>query len=214
MTSGPDFWRKIQDRVIAADMPEDWQFDTLIVDEGQDFQSEWFDMLRLFAPKNADILWLEDRDQSLRQVNRPDLEGFVGYRATTNYRSPETIARFIQRETDFSFECGSNLPGLGVGLHDCKKPEDQPAIVRRIISDLRGKGFDYADIILLTLRGATNSIFSDRDRVGNVFLRRFTGEYDMFGNQVLTNGQGFRLSKIGGKDGPTAVRSARVTLDD
>lgn len=189
MTSDPDFWLKIQDRVVAAKMTKDWQFDTLIVDEGQDFQAEWFDMLQLFLEENADILWLEDRDQSLRRVNPPDLQGFVGYRATTNYRSPESIARFILREPDFEFECGNDLPGLGVGLHDCEKPEDQPGIVRRVIAELRGKGFDYSNIVLLTLRGVSNSVFSDRDRVGNVSLRRFTGEYDLFGNQVLTDGQ-------------------------
>ena len=42
---------------------------------------------------------------------------------------------------------------------------------------------------MLTLRGLKNSVFSTRERVGNFTLRRFTGEYDLFGNQVLTPGQ-------------------------
>ena len=32
-------------------------------------------------------------------------------------------------------------------------------------------------------------MFSDQEKVGNVSLRRFTGDYDLFGNQLSTDGQ-------------------------
>ncbi|HEX9781645.1 MAG TPA: ATP-binding domain-containing protein, partial [Opitutaceae bacterium] len=47
----------------------------------------------------------------------------------------------------------------------------------------------YDDIVILTCRGVANSVFSEREKVGAVKLRRFTGGYDLFGNQVLTDGR-------------------------
>ena len=43
----PGFWSAIQDRVLAAPIPQDWRFDTLIVDEGQDFAADWLEILHL-----------------------------------------------------------------------------------------------------------------------------------------------------------------------
>ena len=43
--------------------------------------------------------------------------------------------------------------------------------------------------MVLTCRGAANSVFSTCEKVGKVRLRRFTGNYDLFGNQLSTDGQ-------------------------
>ena len=44
-------------------------------------------------------------------------EGVVGYRCRLNYRSPESIARFMRNMLPFEFELGNDLPGLGMGVH-------------------------------------------------------------------------------------------------
>ena len=54
--SDAEFWSRIQDQVMAAPIPESWMFDSVIVDEGQDFEPEWFDILKLFARDDADIV--------------------------------------------------------------------------------------------------------------------------------------------------------------
>src|SRR5262249_52936538 len=56
----PDFWLNVQERVIGETIGSDWKFDALIVDEGQDFERQWSEILQLFLNSNADILWLED----------------------------------------------------------------------------------------------------------------------------------------------------------
>ena len=98
----PGFWDKVQDRVIGESIEDDWKFDTLVVDEGQDFEPQWAEILQLFLRPNADILWLEDPDQKIRMpqdrnsVQVPAYSkfgpSFVGYHARANFRSPETIA--------------------------------------------------------------------------------------------------------------------------
>ena len=64
-TINPRFWQEVQEQVIGAAIPDDWLFDTLVVDEGQDFEQEWYDILKLFLTPNAGILWLEDADQNI-----------------------------------------------------------------------------------------------------------------------------------------------------
>ena len=39
------------------------------------------------------------------------------------------------------------------------------------------------------MRGFNNSVLSGRERVGNYTLNRFTGDYDLLGNQILSDGQ-------------------------
>jgi hypothetical protein len=56
-------------------------------------------------------------------------------------------------------------------------------MVVRLVRELNQRGFTYQDIVVLTCLGVSNSVFSEREKVGNVSLRRFTGDYDLFGNQ-------------------------------
>jgi hypothetical protein len=185
----PSFWVRVTELVAGESIPEEWKFDTLIVDEGQDFEQEWVEILKLFLRDDQEILWLEDQDQNLRDQPPVVLDGFVGYRARRNYRSPESIARFIRRTLPFKFEGANDLPGLGVGVTPYSKAADQPTAVGRIVNGLLGQGFSYDDIVILTLRGSGESVFSGRERVGGYNLRRFTQGYDLFGNQLMTPGK-------------------------
>ena len=140
----PNFWQDIQDRIIGETIGADWKFDALIVDEGQDFEAQWTEILRLFLKPDADILWLEDPDQAIRldkandSASEPAYKSlgsqFVGFRARANYRSPETIARYIQRVLPFDFLPSNPLPGLGVGAVTYKAPEDQSKRVAAIVT--------------------------------------------------------------------------------
>ena len=138
----------------------------------------------------ADILWLQDPEQNIRMQAPVQLPpSFVGYRCITNYRSPTSIARFIRRNLEVDFECGNDLPGLGVGLWQYDEPEEQDAIVGDLVRNLLRRGFTYRDIVVISLRGIGNSRFGAIDTVGDVRLRRFTGAYDDLGNQIMSDGE-------------------------
>ena len=191
----PGFWTGAQEKVIAQTVGEDWTFDTLIVDEGQDFDAEWFDILSLFLAPGAAIVWLEDADQAIRYGLGPRdalderLEGFVGYRTRANFRSPLLVADAIRdRLPMFEFEAANPLPGLGVG-HHAEPVEKQSRRVAAIVSDLLKQGFRHEDIVVLSLRGVSGATLSGAERVGNFTLRRPTGTYDLLGNQEFTSGQ-------------------------
>lgn len=190
-SNAPGFWSDLVEQAVGETVSDDWLFDTVIVDEGQDFEPEWFEILRLFARPDADILWLEDPNQALSNQPPIDLSthGFIGFRAETNYRSPDRIARFLQAALPFPFTPGNTLPGLGVGVTQYDSPDQQGGDVARIVAELIQQGFRHSDIVVLSLRGMQSATFAKAERIGPFTVKRFTGEYDLFGNQLSTAGQ-------------------------
>jgi superfamily I DNA and RNA helicase len=195
----PNFWENIQERVISETIGPDWKFDALIVDEGQDFEPQWSEILGLFLRPESDLLWLEDIDQTIRSnhengpISVPAYEklapDFIGFHTRANYRTPETIARYIQHVLPFEFLPCNPLPGLGVGVTTYKEANDQDRRVTTIVTKLIRTGFRHSDIVILSMRGRERATFTPEVRVGTFTLSKFTGEYDLLGNQVFTNGQ-------------------------
>jgi hypothetical protein len=195
----PSFWEDVQERVIGETIGPEWKFDALIVDEGQDFEPQWSEILRLFLKPDADLLWLEDPDQAIRldRINNSSSEAayeklasnFIGFRAQANYRSPESIARYIQRVLPFDFLPSNPLPGLGVGVATYKEAGEQSKRVAAIVTDLVRTGFRHSDIVILSMRGLARATFAQEKRVGAFTLSRPTGGYDLLGNQLFENGQ-------------------------
>ena len=188
MISDPGFWQRVQEQVLVQEIVDESKYDTLIVDEGQDFEQEWFEIMQIFLRDDANILWLEDGDQNLQEKLPVSLDGFVRYNSMINYRSPESIARFIKDTLSFPFEQGNDLPGLGVVVHGYKDAGEQPKIVGKIVQQLMRHGFSPNDMVVISCRGAQSSVFSKLDQVGGVALLHFTGEYDEDGHQIMTEG--------------------------
>ena len=196
MRSSPDFWddaiRQLEAQALADTPSGDWHFDTLVVDEAQDFEDAWFQALRLFLPDDADVLWLEDPNQNVRGADPLGLQaqGFVGYRSLLNYRSPTSIAEVIQQALpEFEFVAANDLPGLGVGITSYRDRSEQPRLAGRLVGRLLQQRFRLQDIAILSCRGVASTALKDVERVGNRTLKRFTNDYDLLGNQVYSRGQ-------------------------
>jgi hypothetical protein len=182
-------WQRLREQLVAADIPESAKFDCLVVDEGQDFEQEWFDILELFLKPDAAILWLEDPLQNLRRTRPVNLPGFATYREPANFRSPQSIGRFIKRALEVDFEQRNPLPGLGVLVHTYDDPQNQPKIVAHRINELLKLGFDHEEIAIVSCIGMRQSLFSRCERLGPLPVRRFTGKYDVTGRQIYTEGR-------------------------
>jgi superfamily I DNA and RNA helicase len=183
------YWKEIQDLVIEENIPEDWLFDSLIVDEGQDFEQEWFEILKLFLrSENSDIVWFEDQGQNLTRKKPVELDGFVTYHSKVNYRTPQSIAKYIDKQLNINFECGNDLPGLGVEEHHLENIKDKEKFLDQVVSKLVKKGFSQDQIAILSFRGIGKSDYLTIKQFGNFKLKKFTGEYDKNGNQLYTDG--------------------------
>jgi hypothetical protein len=184
----PGFWNGMLERVTAETVPQNWLFDTVIVDEGQDFEPEWYEILRLFLREPGNVFWFEDPLQNLYDKPAVVLDGFITYRCRENFRSPRSIADYIRRTLDFEFTSRNPFPGTGVGVHPYAGADSQVEIVERLLRTLRKDGFAESDIAILTCQGLHRSVFGGMEEIGNIPLKTFTGDYDENSNQVYTDG--------------------------
>ena len=187
-SSESGFWRGVQEQLVGADLSAAPKYDCLVVDEGQDFKPEWYEILQLFLEDDATQLWLEDPLQNLRETDPVPLPGFVTYRETANFRTPLSIAGFIKGTLESEFEQRNLLPGLGVAMFDYDKPTELPGILERRIKELGRVGFKPADIAIVSCRGMGSTALKDVVKIGKHDVRKFTGEYDANSEQIYTQG--------------------------
>ena len=183
------FWPDVQERLVAADLTDTPKYSCLIVDEGQDFLAEWHEIMQLFLPEDAVQLWLEDPLQNLRGTDAVPLPGFVTYNETSNFRTPTSIAGFIKQSLGQEFRQRNMLPGLGVQIFEySRKNQLEGKLVHRI-NELVKAGFKLGDIAIISCRGMDSTALRETERLGQHFIRRFTGKYDENDNQVYTEGK-------------------------
>lgn len=207
MSSNPDSWASVHDTVIGEEIPDNWLFDTVIVDEGQDFRQSWHDIVEIFQKEGGDFIWLEDQMQNLSDTEPVSLKNFVTYHEKNNYRSPVRIAQYIKRVLPFEFEIGNVHAGMSVAVHGYKKPDEQPEIVSRIIDRLVKRGFRLSEIVVISCRGIGSSSLAGVDNFGNHSVRKFTGDYNEDGEQVYQEGDVFydSIYRFKGQEAPAVI---------
>lgn len=191
--AAPDVWEKIEAEMTASPLPANWQYDVLIVDEGQDFSAAWRDiLLRMLKPEGRAI-WLEDPNQNLYGKQSVPLPDWVTLHSDTNYRSPRQIVELLATigATDTPVEAGS--PFKGADIEELVYPDgDTEAMLaqtRRAVTLCLGAGFTREDIAIASFRGREKSAILHLDQLSDVHtLKSFTGEYDLFGNPQYRDG--------------------------
>ena len=166
------------------------QFDELIVDEGQDFKAGWERNLQRFLRPGGRAWWLEDPMQNLYARAPLELPGWVTLRSDTNYRSPRDILDTLNRLLPLAHpvEAGSPLSGSEVEcLTYCNTRGLIDTTVGAITQSI-GAGFKRSHIAVISFRGRENSKLAPYEKLGPYTLRAPTGQYDLLGNPVLTDG--------------------------
>jgi hypothetical protein len=180
---------------VGAPFPADadlsaWQFDELIVDEGQDFEPPWFDnLMRLLRPDGR-AWWLEDPMQKLYRRESVVPPNWVKIHSNTNYRTPadmlEQIAGLLKLP-DITHG-GSPLRGAGMAIKTYDNTEQLSEATRRAVTECLGAGFRRDMIALITFKGRDKSSLMQQGQLGPNRLKKFTGEYDMLGSPVFSDG--------------------------
>ena len=183
------FWRNVQELLYEANSNDTPKYDCLIVDEGQDFLAEWHEIIQLFLTEDAVQLWLEDPLQNLRGTDAVPLPGFVTYNETSNFRTPTSIAGFIKQSLGQEFRQRNMLPGLGVQMFEYSRKNQLEGKLAHRINELVKAGFSLDDIAIISCRGMESTALRETDRLGQHYVRRFTGKYDEHENQIYTEGE-------------------------
>lgn len=183
------------DRMVleAEKLPVDpaFRFDSVIVDEGQDFPAAWRDLVFAHAHENARLLWLEDPLQNLYARDPVALPGWVGLRAHSNYRSPRPVVRMLQALIDNGppIEAASPLDADEVEVITYEDTEALTGAVKEAIRRCYAAGFRKEDVAVVSFRGREHSRLFGHTRIGPHSLRQFTGRYDNSGQPLFTTGE-------------------------
>ncbi len=192
----PDFSRpgafdSLLEQAAALPAEEGWRFDSLIVDEGQDFTEPWRDLALRHLRREGRALWLEDPLQNLYLRPPVQLPGWVGLRAQGNYRSPRALARMLQAlvPADHSVEALGPLAGEVPTLLVYRDAEELPAQVKEALRLCQAEGFRRSELALLSFRGREQSALFQFEQLGPHRLKTFGGGYDLLGQPIYSQGE-------------------------
>jgi superfamily I DNA/RNA helicase len=188
--SDRDAFPRLEEDFSTIDPGQAWRFETLIVDEGQDFHAEWRDPLLRLLGAGGSAWWLEDPMQNLYGRPAVPLPGWVVLRCDTNYRSPRDILEHINRivALDRPVEAGSPLSGSEVDISTYTGTQGLIEATKRALTKAIGRGFKRDMIAVVTFRGREHSALAPYDRLGPHALKAFTGRYDLLGSPIHTEG--------------------------
>ncbi len=192
----PEVFRRMEQALAAADLPPTWQYDVLIVDEGQDFSEPWRDSLLRMLKPGGRAIWLEDPLQNLYGRAPLSLQGWVLLRSSSNFRSPRQIVDLLSGMAErhghqAPIEAASPFLGADVDLltyagHDQLDLQEK---TKQAISHCLAQGYARHDIVLLSFHGREKSTLLNLDHLGRHSLKSFTGDYDLFGNPIWREGE-------------------------
>ena len=207
--SKPGAFQALEDFMANYQPGVDWQFDELVVDEGQDFQPAWRDNLLRLLNSNGRAWWLEDPMQNLYGRPPVELPGWVTLRAQTNYRTPRDILSYLQRLVgpEQPIESGSPLDGSDVEILTYDGHTDLMDKTKTAITRGLGAGFKQNMIAVVTYRGREHSSFTPLDKLGPHALKAFTGQYDLLGSPLYSEGDLFidSVHRFKGQSAPCIV---------
>ena len=137
-------------------------FDTLVIDEGQDFEPAWADSLVAMARPQGRLLWLEDAEQSLYDRAPVALPGWVTLASPVNYRSPRLLVDFINwlGLTAEAVEAGSAVVGFDPHWHVFDDAHPVQAATEQAVADLLAEGYEPERIAVLSVRGLAASLLA------------------------------------------------------
>lgn len=198
----PDFTQAHAfDRMVQAalNLPVDkrWVFDSVVVDEGQDFEPAWLAVLQRFAHAGTRWLWLEDPAQNLYEKQVIPLPGWVELSVQLNFRNPQRVVECINRlvhEFDtldakvFAMRAMSPIEGFEVQCLAYESQNGPLDATAKAITQCLKMGFSREQIAVLTLRGHEKSKVLKSPKAGPHALSHFTGHYDAHGIPEYTAG--------------------------
>jgi hypothetical protein len=189
--SAPDGFERLVREAAALPVEARWRFDTVVVDEGQDFPVAWRDQVLRLARPQARVVWLEDPMQALYQREPAPLPGWVTLHARSNYRSPREVVRLLSAilPPDVEIEAAGPLAGTDIELIAYADGEGLLAATKEAIRKCLSAGFRRHDIAVISFRGRDQSALLSLDQLGPHPIRRFTGRYDLLAQPVYTEGE-------------------------
>lgn len=187
----PGAFERLIQRAFELPIGENFRFDSIIIDEGQDFPAEWRDFVFSHARPGARLIWLEDPMQNLYGREPVPFSGWVTLHANSNYRSPRPVIRMLETilPPDIRIEAASPFAMDEVQFITYEDTAGMLQGVKDAIRSCYLAGFKKHDLAIVSYHGREHSQLMPLNRLGSHTLKHFTGEYDLFGQPVFSEGE-------------------------
>lgn len=168
-----DFWQnQVPLKLLETEVPEEQKFDTIIVDEGQDFKVDWFTNLLevlkdteigrfvVFYDENQDIFghW-EDVPWGNSGVPRKLL--------TKNCRNSRKIHNYLDQLITNNTQPAEHCPeGEAVVIHKPKNTQEERDLVQRLLSNLLTESVPPGDIVVLVQSSLAETSIAELKKIG------------------------------------------------
>lgn len=98
--SSPEYFEKLVDTAmerLVNNPSAEFQFDSIVVDEGQDFRGKWWQLLDLVHAKNGNgFYWVfMDEFQNIQRGELVERSDFFSYVLLRNFRNSQAVFKFI-----------------------------------------------------------------------------------------------------------------------
>ncbi len=167
--AGAEFWRETAPLILLEAIDKlGLTFDAVIIDEGQDFESDWFDVL---------IQLLKDPGSSYLYIFYDPLQDIYGkessfpiqepaYELTDNCRNTKRIAEFVSSIGDFEYGFpDGQVAGERVEHYLCSTSEEQVEKVEAIVKTLIAGEVKPSQIVILSPNRKERSCMADSDEI-------------------------------------------------
>lgn len=138
------------------------QYETIIVDEGQDFKDSWWSLLEALIKKDSrGFFWIfMDESQNLQQRGEFPLDGFFKFKLLRNFRNSRTVFEFINR-SELGKYFDEILPMGPAGTECCivsiRTPEQMRSKLKALVSRLiQIDGLKPNEIVILSGKSLDN----------------------------------------------------------
>ena len=186
------FWRQLEEQILSATvtggLPEQFSFDSIFVDEGQDLSDDDVDQLLKLLASDGDFVWVGDPEQDLMSRSAERQRGHAVMRVLDNYRTPTRLATELADLAPGGIRFLNPAEGSGLELRQLSGGDAELIESLRVeIARLLKLGLDLSDLMIIGMEG-TRGLLPLGDSVGDYAIRRFTGRYTPIGEQVMTDG--------------------------
>lgn len=165
------FFKRVPDLVVTAIQKHNPSFDAIVVDEGQDFdQNWWYPLIFMLADPNNGIFYLfSDNNQSLYDRPQGLPETFFEFTLDENWRNTKQICEFVRQ-----YYSGPEMKAIGpegpaveiTRVASSKQVRDE---VRKALDRICNRGeVDPVDVVVLTPWADKNSYLLGRLGTFNV----------------------------------------------
>ena len=179
-----DFWESsVPLRLLDTDVRDSEKFDTIIIDEGQDFKADWFtNLMELLKDRQSGrftVFYDENQDIFGRWEDVPwGKDGVPRKLLTKNCRNSKQIHDYLDQLIPGSTQSAEMCPqGDEVILHQPTDRAGEAKLVSSILSDLIGGATPPGDIVILVNSSLSESSISDLKRVGKTNLEWMSRSY-------------------------------------